>query len=131
MILRIVKCVQIVNAIVLAVGLVTALIAAVFGDIALDAAIDKGFAKAPLERHEELATLTIVFFYVLTLLLVGAIWRKVKVQGIKATIFILAFYVGVGALLVTAYHGGNLVYKVGVNVEVIKPNKEADNRIQN
>jgi uncharacterized membrane protein len=102
-------------------GVVSALVAAGFGDIALDAAVDKGFSKPPLEEHEELAGITIAIFGVLAVIILGALWKKIQLTGAKAIVFLIVTLAGVGMLLSTAYHGGELVYIKGVNVEVVKP----------
>ena len=102
-------------------GAVSAMVAAGFGDIALDAAVDKGFPEASLEEHEELAGTTITIFGVLALIMLVAMWKKLQLSGAKAAVFVLAILAGTGMLLSTAYHGGELVYKDGVNVDVVKP----------
>ncbi len=114
-------CLSYTGAALLAGGLIAAIAAAAFGDMALDAAIDKGFAKDPLEEHEELAGTTIMIFAVLAVGMLGAIWKKFKLTGVKALVFVVAMLAGTGMLLNTAYHGGELVYKEGVNVEKVKP----------
>jgi len=117
------KPLQIANLIALLSGLAMAFVAAEFGDIALDAAIGKGFAMTPLEAHEEMASITIILFSILTAALLGAVLKKIKITGAKALAFVLVFYIGIGLLLITAYRGGNLVYKLGVNVELVTPAK--------
>ncbi len=108
-------------------GVASAIVAAGFGDVALDAAIDKGFPEANLEEHEELAGTTIAIFSVLAVVMLGAMWKKVNVSGIKAVVFVLAIVAGTGMLLNTAYHGGELVYKDGVNVQAVTPKPQAHN----
>jgi len=112
-----------VNAIALFTGLACALLAAQFGDIALDAAVEKGFPPAPLEEHEELASLTIAAFSVLSAALLVAFWKRIPVQGGRAIIFVGVLYIAIGLLLATAYRGGELVYHYGVHVEGIVPGK--------
>ena len=115
------SCLSYVAATMLVLGVVSALVAAVFGDIALDAAIDKGFPDHNLEEHEDLAGTTIAIFGVVAVVLLGAMWKKIQIAGAKALIFLVAVLAGTGMLVTTAYHGGELVYKEGVNVEVVKP----------
>jgi uncharacterized membrane protein len=115
------SCLSITAAVILVGGVVSALAAAGFGDIALDAAIDKGFPKADLEEHEELAGTTITIFAVLAVVLLAAMWKKFQLMGGKAVVFLLVVLAGTGMLIITAYHGGELVYKDGVNVEVVTP----------
>jgi len=117
------KPLQIANLVALLSGLAMAFVAAEFGDIALDAALAKGFATEPLDAHEELATVTMILFSVLAVALLGAFWKNIKITGAKALVFVLVFYISIGVLLVTAYRGGNLVYKLGVNVELVTPTK--------
>jgi len=105
----------------LAIGLVFALGAAFFGDIALDKAVDAGFSADPLEEHELLATLTIGIFFVLALVQGFVLWRRRSLTGGRGWLFALAGLAGLGLLISTAYHGGNLVYELGVNVTGVKP----------
>lgn len=100
---------------------VFALIAAVFGDIALDAALDKGFPKAPLEEHESLAAATIAVLSILSLTLIAAIWKRIDLAGTRGKLFLAVALVSLGLLIATAYHGGALVYDLGVNVEGVVP----------
>jgi uncharacterized membrane protein len=115
------SCLSITAAAMLVGGVVSAIAAAGFGDIALDAAIDKGFPDANLEEHEELAGTTITIFVVLAVVLLAAMWKKFQLTGVKAVVFLLVALAGTGMLINTAYHGGELVYKDGVNVEVVTP----------
>jgi uncharacterized membrane protein len=115
------QCLSITAAAMLVGGLICAVVAAGFGDIALDAALDKGFSKPPLEEHEDLAGITIAIFGVLAVVILGGLWKKIQLTGAKAMVFLMATLVGVGVLLSTAYHGGELVYVKGVNVEVVNP----------
>ena len=105
----------------LVIGLVFALGAAFFGDIALDKAVDAGFSADPLEEHELLATVTIAIFGALALAQGFALWRRQAVTGARGWLFLLTGLVGIGVLISTAYHGGNLVYELGVNVAGVKP----------
>lgn len=105
----------------LVAGVLTALLAAAFGDVALDAALDKGFDEAPLEAHEEMAGPTIIVFGLLLLAQAFALWKAIPLKGGRAWLLTVGAVVGVGLLLTTAYHGGQLVYELGVNVAPVKP----------
>jgi uncharacterized membrane protein len=105
----------------LAAGLLTALLAAGFGDVALEAAMDKGFDEAPLEKHEDLAGSTIAVFGLLVLVQAFALWRGYPLKARKAWLQAVIAVAGVALLLITAYHGGQLVYERGVNVAPVKP----------
>jgi len=100
---------------------VIAFFAAAFGDIALDAAVDKGFDEAPLEEHQGLAAATIIIFSIITLVQTYSMWRGRSLAGTKAVMMFVATLVGLGFLIATAYHGGQLVYEIGVNVTPVKP----------
>jgi len=105
----------------LILGALAAIAAASFGDIAKDAAIDKGFAKPPLEEHEDLGFTTMWVFIVLALARLLA-WRvHFSLAGWRGWAMSTAGVIGVGILLATAYHGGNLVYELGVNVAPVHP----------
>jgi len=119
------SCLPVTAAVLLVGGIVSAVVAAAFGDIALDAAIDKGFPDHTLEEHEDLAGTTIAIFGVIVVVMLGAMWKKIQISGVKALIFLVAVLTGNGMLVTAAYHGGELVYKEGVNVDVVKPKPEA------
>lgn len=105
----------------LVVAAVTAVLAYVFGDMALDAAVSKGFPEAALETHEGLGTTTMLIIVVLALLRLGAFWRKIDLGGGRGWVLTLASVAGMVVMLLAAYHGGQLVYQLGVNVALTKP----------
>jgi uncharacterized membrane protein len=107
----------------LVLGVLAAIVAAVFGDIALDAAVDLGFSKDRLEEHEEFGLSALYIFLGLALVRVAAFWRNIELSGARALIFVVVGLVGVGVLLSAAYHGGGLVYEIGVNVSNVTPVK--------
>lgn len=97
------------------VAAVGALAAAAFGDMALDFAVDHGVPKARLEEHEELGTLS-AWLLVALAVLQGwfyATENRTKPVNLLMTLGSTAV---LGLVLATAYHGGELVYKLGVNV---------------
>lgn len=104
----------------LVLGAIAAVVAASFGDIALDAAVDKGFPKDPLEEHEGLGMTTMFYFVVLALVQLWAWWRRIPLAAGRGwTVFVLGL-VGIAILIAAAYHGGELVYHYGVNVDAVK-----------
>jgi uncharacterized membrane protein len=105
----------------LVLAAVAASTAAVFGDIALDRAVDLGFPKAPLETHQDLGLTTTWLFVALAAVQGLARWRQISTKAARGWAFALIGVVGCVLLLLTAYHGGNLVYKIGVNVDSVKP----------
>ena len=105
----------------LILGAAGALAAAVFGDIALDHALDLGFPKGPLEIHQALGLTTTWLFVALALLNGLAWWRRISLKTARGWSVALVGVVGCVILLLTAYHGGNLVYKIGVNVDAVNP----------
>ena len=116
-------CLPLSGACSLVAGLLLGYLAAFFGDIALDAALAKGFAASPLERHEEMAAITLIFFSVLAIIHLAAIWKKGSLEGRRAWYFTAAAAVGIVLLIITAYLGGDLVYHIGVNVDSVVPVK--------
>ena len=116
-------CLPLIGAGALVAGLLMGYLAAFFGDIALDAAVAKGFAVSPLERHEEMAAITLTFFSLLAVMLLTAIWRNISLEGKRAWYFTAAAAVGMVLLIITAYFGGDLVYHIGVNVDSVLPVK--------
>jgi len=115
------ECLSLISLITITAGVAMAVLAAFFGDIALDAALDKGFDKIPLEEHEELAILSIIFFSVIALVQGFSMWKGNSLAGIKAVILFIVSLIGLGLLFIAAYHGGELVYEIGVNVTPVKP----------
>jgi len=102
-------------------GAVCAVAAAVFGDIALDHALDLGFPKDPLETHQVFGLTTTGLFVALAVLQGVAWWRRIPLKAARGWSLALVGVVGCVILLLTAYHGGNLVYKIGVSVDAVKP----------
>jgi len=100
----------------LLLGTLSAGLAAIFGDIALDKAVSLGFPSAPLETHETFALITIAVFSLYCLLRLLVLWRGNPLRGGIAWISALPGMAGVVLLIITAYHGGELVYHFGVNV---------------
>ena len=107
------------SALVLAV--LGAIAAASFGDIAFDKALELGFDKAALEQHEELGFSTLWVLLGLAAWQLLARWRGLRLSGGAGWVFFLAALVGAGVLLTTAYFGGDLVYRLGVNVTAVHP----------
>jgi len=98
-----------------------AVVAAFFGDIALDHAVALGFPSAPLETHAALGIATMSLMLALAALHLAARgfhWRLANGRGWVVWGVALA---GVALLIVTAYHGGDLVYRIGVNVKTVTP----------
>ena len=104
----------------LVLAALAAVVAASFGDIALDAAVDKGFPKGPLEEHEGLGMTTMSYFVVLALVQLWAWWRRIPLAGGRGWAIFALGVIGIGILIAAAYHGGELVYHYGVNVDAVK-----------
>jgi len=98
-----------------------AVAAFLFGDIAYDAALSKGFPEAALETHEGLGTMTTVIIVALALVRLGALWRKFGLAGARGWLLTTGSVAGVAVMILTAYHGGQLVYQLGVNVAMVTP----------
>lgn len=98
-----------------------AVVAATFGDMALDHAVALGFPKLPLEIHADLGISTMSFMLVLSAFHLLARWRRWTLAGGRGWLLLLVALAGVVLLIVTAYHGGELVYHYGVNVDAVKP----------
>jgi uncharacterized membrane protein len=92
-----------------------ALAAAAFGDMALDIAIDHGIPEARLENHEDLGETTAWLLLGLAAL---QIWFYVTENSTKLinVVMTLVSTAVLGVLITTAFFGGELVYKLGVNV---------------
>lgn len=115
------RCLSNVALATLLLGAVAAIVAAFFGDIALDKAASLGFPRDPMETHAEFGFTTMWLFIVLSLAYLFAWWRRVSLTGWKGWALFLIGLAGVVLVLTTAYHGGDLVYRIGVNVAPVKP----------
>ena len=115
------RCLPLTGLAALGIGLLFAVLAAVFGDMALDIAVDKGFGRDPLEEHEGLAGATITLFGLLALVQIIAAWRSIPLDGNRGKAFVGVMAIGFLLLVSTAYHGGELVYGLGVNVAHVTP----------
>jgi len=101
----------------LVLAAVTAVAAATFGDMALDKAVASGVKLSLLESHEELGQASAALLVLITL--AGGWLFKVQALSMKVSWgFWLAGVAVFVVLLITAWHGGHLVYDLGVNVAV-------------
>jgi len=101
----------------LALAAVTAVAAAMFGDMALDKAVASGVKLSLLESHEDLGQASATLLVLLAL--AGSWLFKVQVPSMKVSWgFWLAGVAVFVVLIITAWHGGHLVYDLGVNVTV-------------
>jgi uncharacterized membrane protein len=114
-------CLPSIGFVALILAALAALVAAVFGDIAFDHAIELGFPQGSLETHQELGLTTTWLFVALAVVQGIARWRGLPLKTARGWTLALVGVVGCAVLLVTAYYGGNLVYKIGVNVDAVKP----------
>ncbi len=99
----------------------SAVVAALFGDIARDHAVTLGFASAPLERHAAFGISTMTYMLVLSAIHLAARWSHWMLGGARGYGMLAVAAVGIVLLIITAYHGGNLVYQIGVNVLPVTP----------
>ena len=93
-----------------------AIAAFVFGDIALETAEAGGFENDIAELHEHLGLATAIAFALWAIVRVVAWWRNARAAGGKAVLLSVVEIAGAVVVLTTAYYGGQLVYKLGVNV---------------
>lgn len=105
----------------LLLGAIAAAVAAFFGDIALDHAVKLGFPPAQLQTHASLGITTMSFMLLLSTVHVTARWFNWGLAKGRGWVVWLIALAGVILLLVTAYHGGDLVYRIGVNVKTVTP----------
>ena len=98
-----------------------AAVAAFFGDIAFDHAVGLGFPRAPLERHADFGYTTMWFLIAYAALYLLAWWRGWRLAGGRGWAWFAVSLAGVVLVLTTAYFGGDLVYRIGVNVAHVTP----------
>jgi uncharacterized membrane protein len=103
--------------VLLVLAALAAIVAAVFGDMALDHALDTGVPLASMEEHEELGQATAVLLAVLAGVEGWCYWKSVSGVAVERLLLLAGFMV-LAVLLVTAWFGGHLVYDLGVNVLV-------------
>jgi uncharacterized membrane protein len=96
-------------------------VAFLFGDIAYDRAVAAGFPRDALEAHEGLGTATMAILVALALLRLAARWVGIGMGGGRGWLLALGTLAATGVMLTAAYHGGQLVYELGVNVASAKP----------
>lgn len=106
---------------IIVLAALSAIAAAIFGDIAFDRATELGFPQEPLERHEDFGVTTTVYFGVYAALYLFAWWRRIALAGARGWVWFVIGLGGVALVLLTAYFGGDLVYRVGVNVLPVSP----------
>jgi len=105
----------------LLLGALAAIVTAIFGEIAAGIAVAHGFPKAPIEVHEGFGLTTMWWFIVLSLLYLLAWWRRYPLAGAKGWWLFIAGLIGAVLVILTAYHGGHLVYDIGVNIHGVTP----------
>ncbi len=107
-------------------GVIASVVAAVFGDIAMDHAAKAGLPTEHIEEHAGFAMITQVIFFVLAIGLSVLRWKNISLAGIRGGLFTAGVLVGVVFVTLTAYHGGHLVYEMGINVRGVSPMMATD-----
>lgn len=111
---------------VLAVLTGVAAIATYFaGDIAVNIALRKGFPEALVETHETLGTITALLLALWGFLRLVLRGRRTATRGITRGLVVGGEIALSILIIVTAYFGGNLVYRHGVNVVGVSPSAAA------
>ena len=75
-------------------------------------------ANAVLNEHADLGTYSMWFFLVIGFIQIMLYWQKVEQRWLNVGLLVAAIG-GVGLILETAEHGGELVYKHGVGVQAV------------
>ena len=91
--------------------------AAMFGDVALDKAVATGVSESLLDTHEDLGMTSAVLLVLLALGGGGLFWRRQASMKVSWGFWLVGAVVFL-VLIVTAWHGGHLVYDLGINVHV-------------
>ncbi len=100
------------------VGAVGALATYLSGRVAADSVLPPPEATPVLTEHADLALYTVILFGILALVRVWALWRLPAFRAPVDVPLILVGLIGLGLLVETADHGGELVYRFGVGVAV-------------
>lgn len=77
------------------------------------------YANQLIERHEELATLSLWYFTILLFIRVFLIIKK-KFTSIPRYLFILFALIGCVLILLTGYYGGVLVFEHGIGTKLFR-----------
>jgi uncharacterized membrane protein len=77
--------------------------------------------KAAQETDEGLGAAAMLIIVTLALLRLGAHWCKIGLAGTRGWLLTLSSLAGMVVMVVTACHGGQLVYELGVNIALAKP----------
>jgi uncharacterized membrane protein len=104
----------------LILGLVTAGVAVVTGLLAEETVPQFEVMQETAERHETFAFVTLGVFAILCL---WRIWKRGEFFNRLRTYYLLFALVGLVSLSITAYYGGELVYKFGVGTQPPQVNK--------
>ena len=89
------------------------------GRVAADSVLPPPEATPVLTEHADLALYVVLLFGLLTLARVAVIWRLSTFRLIVDVPLILVGFIGLGLLVETADHGGELVYRFGVGVAAV------------
>ena len=108
----------------LLIGALSAIVAYISGNYAGDG-IDEGPLKAPLELHEQAATITLWLAIIVSLFKVAISYFKYNRKWTKWVVIVL-FTALAGAVSTTGYLGGQLVYKHAAGVEFALPDFGVD-----
>nr|BAL58782.1 hypothetical conserved protein [Candidatus Acetothermum autotrophicum] len=110
-----------------AVGALAAMLSGQFAEESVEEHLSKAGERV-LDTHEDLGKLTAYLLIgVAAIRLILAMswlsrWRWIA--GTALVIYLIAGAVGVGALTVTGYYGGELVYRYGAGVQLAQPAME-------
>ncbi len=96
-----------------AAGTLGLLIAAGTGLLAGQSEVIPDAARGTLDAHQQGAFVSAAVFAALALWRVGA---RGSITGNRRVMFVLLYTVGLGAVLVTGWYGGRLVFEFGVGV---------------
>jgi len=96
-----------------------AISAAIFGDMAFDIARESGVSTNLMEGHEELGMLSAWLLSGITVVFAFFYRKQVGSRPLAITFFIAGISV-LALVLITAWHGGQLVYEHGVNVHTLR-----------
>ncbi len=94
-----------------------AVAAAMFGDVALDQAVATGVSESLLDTHEDLGMTSAVLLVLLALGDGWLFWRRQSSMKVSWGFWLVGAVVFL-VLIVTAWHGGRLVYDLGINVHL-------------
>ena len=104
-------------------GTAFGIVTVIAGWLAFNSVTHDAISHEVMEEHRNLALVTLAIFVLAT----GWSMWKLRKKQLTGKYFLLLLVIGVGFLMSTAWHGGELVYRYGLGVISLPQPETADN----